>query len=130
MSNTLTSPFVEKRGATRYDLPAPYTAVRVKREGRQRYSQLGHAYDISATGMRFELDIALEAGEQIEVTVELPGFLRRQIVAVGRVVRFADNGKYGPIHMGIAFSQIIEPFDLSDFEAYIHGETLNYAMAA
>ncbi|MHC4995965.1 MAG: PilZ domain-containing protein [Planctomycetota bacterium] len=130
MQTTPESQFVEKRGAPRYDLPAPYTAVRVKREGRQRYSQTGHAYDISASGLRMELDVSLEAGETIEVTVELPGYLRRKVVAIGRVIRLADDEIYGPVRMGVAFQQILEPTDLSDFENYVHGETIETTQAA
>ena len=66
-------PLIEQRSVQRLKLPPMYTLVRVRPAGTQRYCWTGHIYDISAAGMRFDLDQVLESGTIVEVRAMLPG---------------------------------------------------------
>ena len=82
-----------------------YTLLRVRKAGQTRYRWTGHIYDISATGMRFELDTSLEPGTEIEVRGMLPGTNQTTFRATGRVVRLLDtDDEPGPCQMGMIFS--------------------------
>jgi len=104
MSASESSEHPNLRRHHRRSLPAAYTEVQVRRAGRKRYSLRGHAYDISAGGMLFELDKPLAAGERVEVRVNLPG--EPSIGAAGSVVRFHDPNIPGPIRMALTFTHI------------------------
>ena len=68
--------FTEARREARIRVPAMYSDVRARRKGERRYAWTGHVYDISASGMRFEFDQALEVGVAIEVRLVLPSRAR------------------------------------------------------
>lgn len=94
----------ERREDVRHSVPAAYTAVQVRRAGRQRFSVRGHVLDVSAGGMCFEIDRPLTAGETIEVRVALPdGPKLRTLAATGNVLRHANAGEAGPARMAMAF---------------------------
>ncbi len=108
-----------RRGADRFGLQAPYTHVVVRAappEGatstNPRFSAMaspahnleGHAYDVSITGIRFELDEALDEGTVVEMDVTLPGC--RTVHTTGRVVRVFDHqDDPGPRRMAAHFDQ-------------------------
>jgi hypothetical protein len=97
-------PGAETRRHHRLKLPAAYTLVRLRRAGKRRYAWTGYAYDISASGMRFELDEFLEAGCDVEVRVTLPGYQHTTFDAAGRVVRMHDDAdEPGPVRMAMTF---------------------------
>jgi c-di-GMP-binding flagellar brake protein YcgR len=81
-----------------------YTALRARRRGARRFTLSGHVYDISASGVRFELDRALEVGSGVELRITLPGLARDAVQVSGRVVRLHDEeGDCGPVRMGLVF---------------------------
>lgn len=65
-----------------------YTLLRAGPVEGEGFCWMGRAYDISATGLRFELDQELRPGQALNLRVLLPG-RRRQIRlgAEGHVVR-------------------------------------------
>jgi hypothetical protein len=79
----------------------------------------GHGYDISLTGMRFELDEELPAGT--EVTIDLfPPAERDPIRMRGTVVRvFARDDDPGPRRMAVQFTGFGSPRDLERLERRI-----------
>lgn len=87
------------------ELQAAYTQVRVRRQGRSRYSMSGHAYDLSDGGVLFELDKPLKAGEKVEVRIVTHGAEGRTIQAAGRIVRLANSDQPGPAMMAVAFGK-------------------------
>ena len=117
------------RQAPRLKLPAMYTFIRVRPEGHDGpYRWTGYIYDISSTGMRFELDEPLEPGTAVEVRAMLPGSLTTTICAIGRVVRLHDDDPYAaPVRMGLAFESFSSSDDHAQLETYL--ET-NQRMAA
>ncbi|MBI1368973.1 MAG: hypothetical protein GC162_10010 [Planctomycetes bacterium] len=113
--STSSSSSIEQRRHPRQALAAGYAGLRVRRSGRSRYSLSGHAYDISAGGMRFELDSALKTGEAVDVEVTLPGRDACVIHAAGRVVRMCDKDPVGPVSMGLAFTNLLENETLASY---------------
>jgi len=78
----------EHRRSPRLRLPMMYTVVRAGGRDGSGFEWMGRAYDISATGMRFELDRELPPGEGLRVRVLLPGRTRQMALhALGHVVR-------------------------------------------
>ncbi|MFA7235587.1 MAG: PilZ domain-containing protein [Phycisphaeraceae bacterium] len=62
----------DHRRHPRKALPVGYAQVRVRLPGQQRYSLTGHAYDISLSGIRFELDQSIPLGKAIDMQLSLP----------------------------------------------------------
>jgi len=119
----------EARQAPRLKLPPMYTFVRVRpRDHGERYCWTGYVYDISASGMRFELDEALEPGTDIEARAMLPGAMHTTINVSGRVVRLHDDDELaGPQRMGMTFDQFISNDDEQRLTDYL---SASYPMAA
>jgi hypothetical protein len=83
----------------------------------------GHGYDVSLTGMRFELDDALPAGT--EVSIELyPPAERDPIRMRGTVVRvFSTDDDPGPRRMAVQFTGFASPADRDRLTARIDART-------
>ena len=108
------------RCASRITLPAMYTLVRVRPRGVGRYSWTGYAYDISNTGMRFELDEAVQPGAPLDVRVMLPGRKTATFHASGRVVRMHDDAdEPGPVRMGMRFDEFRRQSDRDHLSSYL-----------
>lgn len=61
----------------------------------------GHAYDISESGIRVELDAALPVGTPVDVSIQFPG-CGAAIHLVGKVARLFDEiDDPGPRRMGL-----------------------------
>lgn len=112
----------ESRVHPRRALPLGYCAVSVRRGG-VGPTLTGHAYDISMGGVRFELDEPLLEGEQVELTVHLPGRHPVTIHAHGEVVRMHDEpDEIGPVRMGARFRGRMRQPDLNALAGYVnHG---------
>ncbi len=97
-----------------------YTLIRVKPSGDDRYRWTGHIYDISESGLRFELDQALEPGTEVEVRAMLPGSQHITINASGRVVRIHDDrDEHGPMRMGMTFDKFSRHVDHERLNGYL-----------
>jgi c-di-GMP-binding flagellar brake protein YcgR len=111
----------EARGSSRLKLPAMYTLVRAKARGGSRFTWTGHIYDLSTTGMRFELDQALDPGTEIEVRAMLPGSIHTTFRATGRVVRIHDDEWIGPTRMAMIFDHFSHSVDRQRLADYLLG---------
>ncbi len=110
----------EARRHPRLKLPAMYTVLRVKPQGQKRYCWTGFIYDISESGMRFELDDAVEPGTKLEVHVTLPGKLTTQFTARGQVVRQHDEANEpGPQRMALHFDHFKTEADRHHLNNYL-----------
>jgi len=97
-----------------------YTVVRVRPKGEKRYRWTGFAYDISNTGMRFELDEAVSPGANLEVRVMLPGSPPSTFHATGRVIRLHDDpDDPGPVRMALHFETFRLAADRKHLAGYI-----------
>lgn len=110
----------EARGATRYKLPAMYTLIRVRPAGTQRYRWTGYVYDISTSGMRFEIDRALAPDMQVEIHAMLPGKEQMTFQATGHIVRLHDDDYApGPKRMGMSFDSFAFGGDEQRLSGYL-----------
>lgn len=132
-------PAGDSRRALRLKLPAMYTLVRVRlrlpetRRQRERYTWAGYIYDISETGMRFELDRMLDPGTELEVEGLLPGGAGSTTFrAKGRVVRIHDEAddRFGPVRMAMAFDQFDTDEDRRHLAEYVTRESMRLRRAA
>ena len=110
----------EARNNPRMKVPAMYTLVRVRHVGDQRYRWTGHIYDISESGMRFELDVPLPAGTEVEVRGMLPGVHQTTFNATGRIVRMHDDQEVGPIRMAMTFTSFNHDIDRQRLTLYLN----------
>ena len=117
----------EARTYPRLKLPAMYTLLRVRHVGDKRYRWTGHIYDISASGMRFELDNPLPAGTEVEVRGMLPGQQQVTFHAAGRIVRMHDGEEVGPIRMGMSFTSFQHDIDRQRLDIYLNNSSLRAA---
>ncbi|MDA0802476.1 MAG: PilZ domain-containing protein [Planctomycetota bacterium] len=79
----------------------------------------GHAYDVSAHGLRFELDQAVPTGSRIDFELELPGCVRA-IRGKGRVVRvFSDEDDPGPRRMAAHIEEFESEHDRMRLAAHL-----------
>ncbi|MEM9882746.1 MAG: PilZ domain-containing protein [Planctomycetota bacterium] len=116
------------RRQPRLKVPAMYSLVRVRPAGADRYLWTGHIYDVSLTGMRFELDTALEPGTAVEVRGILPGQEHVTFRADGTVVRYHDDAdEPGPLRMGMAFTRFHSETDETRLTDYLGDHGLKLA---
>ncbi len=113
----------EHRAQPRLKLPPMYTHARVRSRGTKKYAWSGHIYDISLTGLRFELDCPLDPGAEVDVQAALPGSPSAVIQLSGHVVRYHDDpDEPGPMRMGMVFDKFTRPID----RRRLHDYLLNY----
>jgi hypothetical protein len=112
-----------------------YSRLRVRTRGDSRYRWIGYVYDISASGMRFELDEAVRPGTRLDVHITLPARRGDSSVtcptpitfrAGGTVVRTHDD-EPGPIRMGMAFDQFASDHDRKRLIGYVQDATRSAA---
>ena len=120
MSLTLGSITHESREHPRIKLPAMYTLIRVRKQGHPHFDRTGHIYDISLSGMRFELDYPLDAGEIIDVKIMLPGSSQFTFSASGSVIRLHQEEEPGPARMGFSFHKFHSSADKHRLQQYIN----------
>lgn len=115
----------ELRRYPRLKLPAMYTLIRVRPKGADRYCWAGHIYDISVSGMRFELDSAVKPGTWVEARATLPGSNPMTVRLSGRVVRLHDEtGEPGPVRMSMSFDRHVRSTDRQRLSKYLSGSGL------
>ena len=123
----------DRRGATRYTLPAGYIPVAVQAVSGAGEHMLGHAYNISASGLRFELDRAVAPGERITIRIGLPsgapGDSASALHAIATVVwQLEDADEPGPVRMGARFDEFPRAGDQERLLGMLSGG--RYAIAA
>lgn len=110
----------DQRQHPRIKVPAMYTLIRARVLGSTRYNWTGHIYDVSLSGLRFELDMPIEPGTQLEIRGMLPGAGHTTFRAVGTVARVhSDHETQGPAIMGLQFDAFQSPMDRHRLAQYI-----------
>ena len=101
---------INRREHERLRLQPMYTSVIVEPRNSNvcdESSMLGHAYDVSASGIRIELDEPLEVGQNVKVHVDLTGggFESEEVLADAKVVWVNDaDDDPGPRRMALRFT--------------------------
>lgn len=115
-----TLPSRDQRQHPRIKVPAMYSLIRARVVGSNRYNWTGHIYDVSLGGVRFELDMPIEPGTQLEIRGMLPGSGHTTFRAVGNVARVhSDADEQGPAIMGLQFESFQSPMDRHRLAEYI-----------
>lgn len=118
----------DARQFPRLRLPAMYTLMRVRPQGAERYMWTGYIYDISASGMRFELDTALPPGTTVEFRAMLPGQFHTTFSGAGTVVRLHDDEEEkGPMRMGLSINAFARHGDRRRLSDYLQSAGLKAA---
>lgn len=110
----------ERRQSSRLKLAPMYTMIRVRAVADHEKKLSGHIYDVSDSGLRFELDDALPIGQTVEFNALLPGKQHTAITGRGRVVRHhnPDNDP-GPVRMGLAFEHFTDKAEEQKLVTYL-----------
>ncbi|QKK09131.1 MAG: PilZ domain-containing protein [Planctomycetota bacterium] len=102
----------DRRADTRFPLKPMYSGIEVKLTGEDQPVFEGHAYDISRSGVNFELDQAIQPGTPICLKLTLPEWLLglvdgdtdlTSVQIRGTVVWQDDDGVPGPVRMAATF---------------------------
>ncbi|MEM9296517.1 MAG: PilZ domain-containing protein [Planctomycetota bacterium] len=110
----------ELRGEPRLSLPFMYCELRARTGTQGAYDMEGHIYDLSLSGLRFELDDALPTGARLELRLSLPGPEPIVVKASANVVRLVDeDDEPGPVRMGASFVAFRTPMDRERLEGYL-----------
>ena len=103
---------LDLRKHERFRLEPMYTSVSVQCSDRGSHRTLeGHAYDVSESGVRIELDEPIEPGARVAVCLRLPGE-NANVFAAGRVVWLHDEmDDPGARRMAIRFTRFLTDTD-------------------
>ena len=116
-----TSNRLNRREHERMRLNHMYTSVIVEPKFTIRHSMLGHAYDISDSGIRIELDEPLEVGQSVTLHLDLPG-AGDDILADADVAWVNDeHDDPGPRRMALRFTQFHSPRDHRRLTNFLSG---------
>jgi hypothetical protein len=127
----------DRRSDTRFPLKPMYSGIEVKLTGEGDTTYEGHAYDISRSGVNFELDQAIEPGTRIYLKLTLPEWLlglvdgHSDLTSVqirGTVVWQDDDGVPGPVRMAATFQSFGTTAERELFLRTLKGH--RYAVAA
>ena len=111
----------ERRVTERFALRPDVSRVVVHSDGAPKE---GHVYNLSATGIRLELDEALAVGKQVEVDFFFAGILKA-IHFTGVVTRVFDEiDDPGPRRMGIEIQNFASDSDELRMSALIESASL------
>ncbi len=112
-----------RREFERIKVQPMYTAVIASTDSQDCPLRLhGHVYDISASGVRIELDDALDPGEIVALHLELPG-IHAAIEAQASVVWVHDDqDDPGPRRMALKFTEFLNRADRNRLVDYIDRE--------
>jgi hypothetical protein len=108
----------DRRQHPRFALSAMYAPIAIRFLDEDSFRHEGHAYDISAGGIRFELDRAIEPGTPVAIRIDLPPVAGaaldigpgRAVFAFGNVVWTSDD-EPGPCRMALAFTRFARAGD-------------------
>ena len=122
--STPVPPVANVRRHARYKLPAMYTLVRMRYAGDKRYRWTGYIYDVSLSGLRFEMDDAIMPGSDVEIRAMLPGLDHVTFKATGHVVRIHDDcDEPGPVRMGLQFDSFPSEGDRDLLLGYLSSQS-------
>ncbi len=120
MSTTLRTRDQDHRDFPRCQVPTGYCRVRVKTGPGAAGKHLGHCYDLSASGMRFELDAPLAYGETVEFELSLTRPWHYTVKGRGQIVRYHDPDELGPVRMGMTFTTLEDPYARLLLDWYVY----------
>lgn len=115
----------ERRQHERFTLAPMYSDVTVQRVENLSIDRFaGHAYDISESGVRIELDEPLEVGQGVAMHLSLPGQDTPMFVAADVVWVNDELDDPGPRRMALRFTDFLVETERARLLAYL-GNTVS-----
>ncbi len=118
----------DRRIQPRYTLPAMYTAIALRPGDSDKFLHEGHAYDLSLSGVRFELDHPIAPGTAVGIRIDLPGHSNfggqadaRPVYALANVVWIEDEDQPPPFRMAAVFTRFAMDGDGQRLERALGG---------
>jgi hypothetical protein len=109
-----------RRQAERFSVAPMYTEIRARRQN-QAPEMTGHIYDVSATGIRLELDEPVTPGDALSVIMDLPG-VGDSVDAHGTVVWLHDElDDPGPRRMALRIDTFGSTEDRQRYARFLGG---------
>ena len=105
---------INRRRHERFHVSPGFTPVRVRTPGG---SFEGHTYDLSESGVQFELDRAVAPGTSVMIEIELPAPISGSRDLVDRIVGaqadivWTDESEPGPARMAAVFTRFANEAD-------------------
>jgi hypothetical protein len=118
----------DRRRHERLKLSPMYTSITARAYQRPAQHELqGHAYDVSESGIRIELDEPLEPGEPVTLQMQLAA-AESDVFAAGRVVWINDaEDDPGPRRMAIEFTEFLDDDDRFSLMRFLRDGSLQQA---
>ncbi len=83
---------INRRQHERFRVNPGYTSTSVRvHPDEETFSREGHIYDLSESGVCFELDIPIEPGSTVSMQIDLPGLATNRDIGPGRAVFVTGN---------------------------------------
>ncbi len=110
---------VDRRQHPRFAVTPSYTQTRVRLLSEDSFTRVGHAYDISEGGIRFEMDVPIEPGTPVAMEIMLPeraGSMMtidgpgRAVYLLGNIV-WCDVDEPGPAQMALVVTRFARAGD-------------------
>ena len=99
-----------------------YTAVTACAGAQDNARLMGHVYDISESGVRIELDNAIDPGELVTLQLDLPGIDAAVQAAASVVWVHDDQDDPGPRRMALKFTEFLNRSDRNRLVDFIDRE--------
>ena len=106
----------DRRRHRRFAVQPQYSHIMVRRANGDAIE--GHLHDVSAGGIRFECDGELEAGENFDFEIELPG-TRVPLRGQGSVIRNLDEDGVGHWSTAAKFEQFETRFEAASLIRFL-----------
>lgn len=122
-----------RRKHTRYALSPMYTGVGIRFLESEKYAHEGHAYNVSAGGVQFELDRPIDPGTPVAMRLTLPNgngidLGPGRAIFVFATIVWLDETEPGPVRMAAVFTAFTRAGDAERLAAAITSG--RYAIAA
>jgi len=107
----------DRRRHARFRLATAYTPVSVRPPGSDAFDVEGHAYDLSESGVRFDIDRLLEPGTPVAMQITLPCTddadlgPGRAVLVFANLVWVADREDPGPWRAAAVFTEFARAGD-------------------
>ena len=111
---------LNRRRFERFQLPPAYTDIRVRTLDQTEFTHSGHAYDISESGIRFELDEPIAPGTPVAIEIMLPGLDEpwssdtgpgRAVFVLANLIWVNEEDLPGPVRLAAAFTSFARAGD-------------------
>lgn len=101
---------INRRQHERFSVAPMYSSIAVRPIDQASYTEEGHAYDISETGVCFDLDRGYAPGTELAMRIDLSEMHERDqapniIFVVGKVVWADDDEVNGPVRMALSVNK-------------------------